>query len=237
MAKAATRPGGEPPKRQQTLRPGRRPPQSPARTITPTSFGRLCGRGQCPNKYVDTPIKDLITSNTRSKIKWPIIVLAALALAMSSAHVAGAQAPSSNASAREYLQVHNQARAAVGVEPLKWSESLANATSRLVKYQKINQACNFANLTSGSKYGANQLWASGQSVSPTIVDTWVKEKDFYNHSGNSCVPNHRCGVCTQVVWRKSLKLRCAQATSVKEQSSLSICFYNPPGNVIGESPS
>ncbi|CAN6698500.1 unnamed protein product [Malus baccata var. baccata] len=75
----------------------------------------------------------------------------------------------------------------VGVEPLKWIESLANATSRLVRYQKINQACNFAILTSGSKYGANQLWASGQSVSPTmVVDTWVKEKDFYNHSGNSC---------------------------------------------------
>ncbi|KAM1261925.1 hypothetical protein ACFX13_027822 [Malus domestica] len=126
----------------------------------------------------------------------------------------------------------------VGVEPLKWIESPANATSRLVRYRKINQACNFAILTSGSKYGANQLWASGQSVSPTmVVDTWVKEKDFYNHSGNSCAKaQHRCGVYTQVVWRKSLKLGCAQATCVKEQSSLSICLYNPPGNVIGESP-
>ncbi|XP_068303477.1 STS14 protein-like [Pyrus communis] len=167
----------------------------------------------------------------------PLLVLAALAIAISSVHVAAAQAPSSNPSAREYLQAHNQARAAVGVEPLKWSESLANATSRLVRYQRNNQACNFANLTSGSKYGANQLWASGQSVSPTmVVDTWVKEKDFYNHSGNSCVPNHRCGVYTQVVWRKSLELGCAQATCVKEQSSLSICFYNPPGNVVGERP-
>ncbi|ONH96691.1 hypothetical protein PRUPE_7G146300 [Prunus persica] len=139
--------------------------------------------------------------------------------------------------ATEYLKAHNQARAAVGVEPLKWSEFLANATSRLVRYQRDNKACNFANLTSGSKYGGNQLWASGQSVTPTmVVDTWLKEKDFYNHTGNSCVPNHSCGVYTQVVWKKSLELGCAQATCVKDQSSLSICFYNPPGNVIGESP-
>ncbi|PQP92512.1 STS14 protein [Prunus yedoensis var. nudiflora] len=169
-----------------------------------------------------------------------LLVLAVALATVSSAHVAAAQLspatpPLSNA-ATEYLKAHNQARAAVGVEPLKWSESLANATSRLVRYQRDNKACNFANLTS-SKYGGNQLWASGQSVTPTmVVDTWLKEKDFYNHTGNSCVPNHSCGVYTQVVWRKSVELGCAQATCVKDQSSLSICFYNPPGNVIGESP-
>ncbi|BFG39028.1 hypothetical protein CerSpe_253020 [Prunus speciosa] len=170
-----------------------------------------------------------------------LLVLAVALATVSSAHVAAAQLspatpPLSNA-ATEYLKAHNQARAAVGVEPLKWSESLANATSRLVRYQRDNKACNFANLTSSSKYGGNQLWASGQSVTPTmVVDTWLKEKDFYNHTGNSCAPNHSCGVYTQVVWRKSVELGCAQATCVKDQSTLSICFYNPPGNFIGESP-
>ncbi|KAG5241315.1 STS14 protein [Salix suchowensis] len=128
--------------------------------------------------------------------------------------------------ANEYLQSHNQARAAVGVGPLKWSEMLANSTSRLVRYQRNKMGCQFANLST-SKYGGNQLWSGGMAMTP---------QNYYNHTDNSCAPNHSCGVYTQVVWRKSLELGCAQATCVKEQASLTVCFYDPPGNIIGESP-
>ncbi|KAG5062299.1 hypothetical protein JHK85_003482 [Glycine max] len=145
-------------------------------------------------------------------------------------------APELSAEAREFLEAHNQARAAVGVEPLRWSEQLANVTSKLARYQRDKLGCEFANLSTG-KYGANQLLAWGTAVTPRMaVEEWVKQKQFYNHADNSCVPNHRCGVYTQVVWRKSLELGCARATCVKEQASLTICFYNPPGNYIGESP-
>ncbi|XP_031262484.1 STS14 protein [Pistacia vera] len=138
--------------------------------------------------------------------------------------------------AKEFLEPHNQARAAVGVGALKWSENLANASGRLVRYQRNKMGCQFANLTNG-KYGANQFWASGTTATPRMaVDTWVKEKNYYNHANNSCAPNHMCGVYTQVVWRKSLELGCAQATCAKEQVTLTICFYNPPGNYEGESP-
>ncbi|GMH06454.1 hypothetical protein Nepgr_008294 [Nepenthes gracilis] len=139
--------------------------------------------------------------------------------------------------AEEFLDVHNQARAEVGVGPLKWGESLANATTRLVRYQGVRNRCQFANLSSGGKYGANQLWASGMVVTARMaVEAWVAEKKYYNHTDNSCAANHRCGVYKQVVWRKSSELGCAQATCAKEGSSLTICFYYPPGNVIGESP-
>ncbi|OIW09744.1 hypothetical protein TanjilG_14267 [Lupinus angustifolius] len=138
--------------------------------------------------------------------------------------------------ARDFLEAHNKARAEVGVQPLNWSQQLAFATSRLVRYQRINNACQFANLTAG-KYGANQLWARGSAVTPRVaVEDWVKQKQFYNHSNNSCLPNHRCGVYTQVVWKNSTSLGCAQATCVKEKTSLTICFYDPPGNYVGESP-
>lgn len=68
------------------------------------------------------------------------------------------------------------------------------------------------------------------------VEEWVKEKEFYVRANNSCVGKHECGVYTQVVWRNSTEVGCAEAACVKEQSSLTICFYDPPGNVIGESP-
>ncbi|XP_021274324.1 STS14 protein [Herrania umbratica] len=137
--------------------------------------------------------------------------------------------------AREFLEAHNQARAAVGVGPLRWSEQLANATSRLARYQRNKMGCQFANLTD-QKYGANQFWSGGAAVTPRMaVDTWVKEKSYYNYASNSCAPNHMCGVYTQVVWKNSSELGCAQATC-KEQITLTICFYNPPGNYIGEKP-
>lgn len=138
--------------------------------------------------------------------------------------------------AKEFLDTHNQARAAVGVAPLEWSPKLANATSLLVRSQRDKMRCQFASIKPGT-YGANQMWSGGETVTPReAVEEWVKEKSYYNHANNSCVPNHRCGVYTQVVWRNSSELGCAQASCVKEKASLTICFYNPPGNIVGESP-
>ncbi|KAL4013043.1 hypothetical protein IC575_025195 [Cucumis melo] len=138
--------------------------------------------------------------------------------------------------ASEYLEAHNRARAEVGVEPLQWSQNLANLTDRLARFQRNQKGCGFAEL-SGSRYGGNQMWVSGRVLTPReAVEEWVKEKAFYNHTSNTCVGDHHCGVYTQVVWRKSKEVGCGQATCRKEGISLTICFYNPPGNVIGESP-
>ncbi|KAL1369690.1 hypothetical protein HN51_000078 [Arachis hypogaea] len=166
-----------------------------------------------------------------------LLLLASLPILLHvSAQAATSPPPPLPPAATEFLAAHNEARAAVGVQPLIWSQQLANATSRLVRLQRDKMGCQFANLTAG-KYGANQLMTSGGAVTPRIaVEEWVRQKQYYNHANNSCVPNHRCGVYTQVVWRKSIMLGCAQATCVKEDASLTICFYNPPGNYFGESP-
>ncbi|XP_047155246.1 STS14 protein-like, partial [Vigna umbellata] len=126
--------------------------------------------------------------------------------------------PPLTAAASEYLEAHNEARAVVGVEPLRWSEKLGNASSLMVRYQRNKMKCEFANLTT-SKYGGNQLWAGVTTVAPRVaVEEWVKEKEHAGGVGNST------------------EVGCAEASCVKEKSSLTICFYDPPGNVIGESP-
>ncbi|XVE87233.1 hypothetical protein DITRI_Ditri18aG0100100 [Diplodiscus trichospermus] len=143
--------------------------------------------------------------------------------------------PSAQSSAaREFLEAHNQARAAVGVAPLKWSEQVANAAGRVVRYQRNKMGCKFTNLTN-QKYGGNQEWVGGPDWTPRMIVTlWVEEKKFYNYASNSCAPNHECGVYTQVVWNSSSELGCAQATC--KDGSLTICFYNPPRNFVGERP-
>ncbi|KAI4314899.1 hypothetical protein L6164_027762 [Bauhinia variegata] len=136
--------------------------------------------------------------------------------------------------AKEYLDAHNEARAALGVEPLKWSEKLASASRELVLHQRDVMGCHY---TKSTEYGVNQIRDWGTTIPPrTVVDGWVKEKTYYKHADNSCVPDHECGSYTQVVWKKSLELGCAQATCANNRTSLTICFYNPPGNIKGESP-
>lgn len=149
--------------------------------------------------------------------------------------------------APQFLEAHNKARAAVGVGPLKWSPSLANFASKLVSNMVDGKRdCNFADLSRRSRMyhigSSNQHWAGGWLLKPRmVVDKWVEEKKYYNHTDNSCKPRHKCGSYTQVVWRKSLEVGCAQKTCYKfnrwvEMSGITICFYSPRGNVPGQRP-
>lgn len=172
---------------------------------------------------------------------WPLLlpILSLALFQIITAQTPAAAPPTAALSpvASEYLEAHNRARAEVGVGPLRWSQHLANLTDRLVRFQRNQKGCGFAEL-SGGRYGGNQMWASGQTLTArAAVEEWVKEKAFYNHTSNTCEGDHHCGVYTQVVWRKTTEVGCSQATCRKEGiASLTICFYSPPGNVVGESP-
>ncbi|XP_070019716.1 STS14 protein-like [Nicotiana sylvestris] len=128
--------------------------------------------------------------------------------------IAGGTTPAAPSSAaQEFLDAHNKARAEVGVGPLKWSTMLANATSIITRYQRDKRNCSFANLSS-INYGQLQLLFRGLVAIPpqVAVDIWVAEKKFYNYANNSCIQGHECFSYTQVVWKNSLELGCAQAT-------------------------
>ncbi|KAF2941157.1 STS14 protein-like [Oryza sativa Japonica Group] len=143
---------------------------------------------------------------------------------------------SSSAAADEFLAPHNQARAAVGVAPLRWSGDLAAAAARTTSQQQGGQGrrCGFADM-SGSPYGANQGWASYPARPAEVVASWVAQGRYYAHANNSCAPGQQCGTYTQVVWRRTAEVGCAQATCTTG-ATLTICLYNPHGNVQGQSP-
>lgn len=142
---------------------------------------------------------------------------------------------SSNATAAdEYLAPHNQARAAVGVAPLRWSADLASAAARTVAQQQRQGGCAFADM-GASPYGANQGWASYRARPAEVVALWVAEGRYYSHANNTCAAGRQCGTYTQVVWRRSAEVGCAQA-SCATGATLTLCLYNPHGNVQGQSP-
>ncbi|RVW57192.1 STS14 protein [Vitis vinifera] len=134
------------------------------------------------------------------------VAFVALVISHFSVHGVAKSAPNPT---QEYLDAHNQARAQVG-----WV--LSNGRGQ---------------------YGGNQLRVGGGIMSPRlVVESWVEQKKYYNHPANSCAQNHTCGSYTQVVWRKSLELGCAMAVCGNVTASLTVCFYNPPGNYYGQSP-
>lgn len=140
----------------------------------------------------------------------------------------------SNATADEYLAPHNQARAAVGVPPLRWSADLASTAAAVVAQQQRQVGCAFVDM-GGSPYGANQGWASYRARPAEVVESWVAQGRYYTHANNTCAPGRQCGTYTQVVWRRSAEVGCAQATCAAA-ATLTLCLYNPHGNVQGQSP-
>ncbi|XP_057449459.1 STS14 protein-like [Lotus japonicus] len=164
------------------------------------------------------------------------LALALFLLSAEAATVLDSVVPQLSAEAKEFLDAHNWARAEVGVEPLEWSEALAKDAGLFARYQRDRLGCKLANF-SHNKYGSNQdLGGMGWTPSVAVQD-WVNEKEFYSYRTNSCVaPSFPCWHYTQVVWRKSKQVGCAQLTCVVDKLILTICFYDPPGNINGESP-
>ncbi|XP_010517589.1 PREDICTED: pathogenesis-related protein 1-like [Camelina sativa] len=132
-------------------------------------------------------------------------------------------------SPQDYLRVHNQARAAVGVGPMQWDETVA-AYARSYAAQ-LRGNCRLVH--SRGPYGENLSWGSSDLSGVSAVNMWVNEKANYNYASNTC--NGVCGHYTQVVWRNSVKLGCAKVRCNNGGTIIS-CNYSPRGNYVNEKP-
>uniref|UniRef100_A0A0D3FNP3 SCP domain-containing protein n=1 Tax=Oryza barthii TaxID=65489 RepID=A0A0D3FNP3_9ORYZ len=113
---------------------------------------------------------------------------------------------------------------------------MAAASSR---WQRMAAACfvlaALAMWAAPAACGARAGWASYPARPAEVVASWVAQGRYYAHANNSCAPGQQCGTYTQVVWRRTAEVGCAQATCTTG-ATLTICLYNPHGNVQGQSP-
>ncbi|CAN6201746.1 unnamed protein product [Urochloa humidicola] len=136
---------------------------------------------------------------------------------------------------QDFVNLHNRARAAVGVGPVTWDAKLA----RYAQSYAAKRAGDCAMAHSGGPYGENlaagTAWGAAEALS-----RWVDEKKHYNCNTNGCNCNTGkvCGHYTQVVWRKSTRIGCARVacSGNKRGMFFIICNYDPPGNVKGQRP-
>ncbi|XP_021717093.1 pathogenesis-related protein 1B-like [Chenopodium quinoa] len=132
---------------------------------------------------------------------------------------------------KEFLDVHNAARAEVGVPPLKWNQTLASYAQDFAN--KVKHTCDNT-MSSNGPYGENT--ASGYVFTTTdAVNQWVGEETNYDHNMNVCLNGKECKHYKQVVWKDSLHLGCASITCGAGWPFV-VCEYYPPGNVNGVKP-
>uniref|UniRef100_A0A1J3E4A1 Pathogenesis-related protein 1 n=1 Tax=Noccaea caerulescens TaxID=107243 RepID=A0A1J3E4A1_NOCCA len=132
---------------------------------------------------------------------------------------------------QDFLAAHNQARAEVGVGPLRWDERVAAYARDYANKRKADCALQH----SSGPYGENIAWSSGRMSGVEAVNMWVKEQDDYDYDSNTCAWDKVCGHYTQVVWRNSVKVGCAKVRCNNGQTFIT-CNYDPPGNWNGEWP-
>jgi uncharacterized protein YkwD len=158
-----------------------------------------------------------------------------------SADLATLSGPESDPLLKGITALHNQVRAsvspqpAVPIPPLVWDPTLAAAA------QAVVDNC-MTSYSSGGN-GTNSVASiSAQSSASTVVNAWKSEAARYDYATNTC-SSGTCAHYTQVVWRDSQKLGCAQKTCTTNSPFQNyptwyfwVCFYSPAGNVNGQKP-
>ncbi len=150
------------------------------------------------------------------------------------------------------IDSHNKVRAKHNVQPLAWSNSLAQYAQQWVNNLAKTQNCEMIHRPNegGGQFqqthGENLFWASAlelsggqnqqqQFTARQIVKAWAEEESFYNYQTNQCQAGQDCGHYTQMVWHESQQVGCALAVC-GDKSQIWACNYHPRGNYIGEKP-
>jgi uncharacterized protein YkwD len=172
---------------------------------------------------------------------------------------AGASQGATNNESREdfvnsILAVHNGERAAVGVPPLVWSDSLAASAQTWAEYQaRTGDWRHATDAEKGGSYGENLSKESGHWFgipipqgsfsTESLQQGWVNEKTLYNGGPVDSTNYLIFGHYTQIVWRGTTQIGCATAITQEGvppgavgETVYLVCRYSPPGNQFGQAP-
>jgi uncharacterized protein YkwD len=140
------------------------------------------------------------------------------------------------------LTVHNQERAAVGVPPLIWSDSLAASAqtwaNQLLATGKFQH--------SGTAPGESIAFAYLDPLQPQpqLAQSWADQEKKNYHAGELVTGDNyqTFGHYTQMVWKNTKEVGCGFASgpggvyAEHGGTQILVCQYRPGGNVIGQAP-
>ncbi|XP_074352136.1 pathogenesis-related protein PR-1 type-like [Apium graveolens] len=134
------------------------------------------------------------------------------------------QASLAQNSPQDFVDAHNAVRAADGVGPIAWDETVAKYARHYAK--KIGPNCLMQH--SGGPYGENLFRGGGDATAKEIVDYNASEKQYWNNKTKTCAPGEECGHYLQVVNPNSVQLGCARVKCMNDVWYWIVtCNYHP----------
>ncbi len=131
------------------------------------------------------------------------------------------------------LNEHNRVRANVNVAPLRWSAQLAQVAQKWTDHL-ASTSCGLTH-SQGSGYGENLFMGTSSHYGVRdAVRSWEEEKKDYRGGVLTQSNWYPSGHYTQVVWRNTKSVGCAQAMC--RGNTIVSCNYDPPGNYMGQAP-
>lgn len=131
------------------------------------------------------------------------------------------------------IETHARERAAVGSPPLVWNEELAEDAA--VYAERLASTGRFEHDPTNEDQGEN-LWMGtrGYYSLAHMIEGWSEEKAHLRGMRSWEDDHHEVGHYTQMVWKETRSVGCA--ISRNRTDEFLVCRYDPPGNVLGESP-
>jgi hypothetical protein len=144
--------------------------------------------------------------------------------------------------ANEWIAAHNTARASAAPAPKPALPALSWNASAAAVAQRWADRCTWKHNPERGKLGEHIFAGTGTYTAAQVVGDWDSEKALYSRATNACQPGKACGHYTQLVWRGTTSVGCAQKACASGSPfggghwKLYVCDYSPPGNFVGEKP-
>jgi len=139
---------------------------------------------------------------------------------------------------RQLLASHNRAREEVGLSPLVWSNVLAAYAQKWADHLASTSGLMEHRPHSGrwkQEHGENLfMGTAGYYGVADAVIAWEREKNAYHGRVIDQSNVHDCGHYTQLIWKNTKRIGCAKVRC--EDHIIVVCNYDPPGNVLGQTP-
>ncbi|KAI6682538.1 hypothetical protein NL676_036419 [Syzygium grande] len=164
----------------------------------------------------------------------------------------------------QFLYAHNAVRAAKREPPLAWDVQVESYARWWAGQRRSDCALEHSFEEGDFRPGENIFWGggSGWTASDAVgashghglvlapnrpgqtrarpidrarVWAWAGEERYYQYGSNTCEGGHECRHYTQIVWRSTRRVWCAQLVCDGGDVFMT-CNYYLPGNYVGKQP-
>jgi hypothetical protein len=170
------------------------------------------------------------------KFRFAAVVCAALAAAFPAVAASTLTIPPQTAFGMRIVAMHNQARAAAGVQSVIWDRGLAAAADAYAA--QLASTGRWGHSAPATRPGQGEnLWMGtrGAFSVEQMVGAWASEQRMFRPGAFPRVSRtgswEDVGHYTQMIWARSTRVGCALRSSMR--NDYLVCRYSPAGNVMG----